>query len=168
MPERDGSLERKESSPRRLANLRAGSITNRLNFAELDDVVKEMLQGSAKSPSQADDGSASRPTSTDPTLVLDTKRLEITQRNEDSVASQGIQIEVDAPRILIEAEQRNAILGWINAIWTAAQTERREPTWTELNRILKSADKLSGVSRRRRELDDIMGDGPSLHALSAE
>ena len=168
VPERDGSLERKGSSPRRLANLRAGSITNRLNFAELDDVVKEMLQGSAKSPSQADDGSASRPTSTDPTLVLDTKRLEITQRNEDSVASQGIQIEVDAPRILIEAEQRNAILGWINAIWTAAQTERREPTWTELNRILKSADKLSGVSRRRRELDDIMGDGPSLHALSAE
>ena len=166
VPERDGSLERQGSSPLpRLASLRAGSITNRLNFAELDDVVKEMLQGSAKSPSQADDGSTSRPTSTDPTLVLDTKRLEIIQRNEDSVASQGIQIEADAPRILIEAGQRNAILGWINAIWTAAQTERREPTWTELNRILKSADKLSGASRRHRELDDIMGDGPSLHAL---
>ena len=169
VPERDSLLVRTFSSPGRFH--RTSSVSNRVNVAELDDVIKEMLgQNSATSPVDVTgeySSSASRPESTEPTVVFDAKRMEITQRREKSVADEGIQIEVDAPRILYEAENRNSILGWIKGLWVASQSQRREPTWSELDRIVKSAEKLSNFDEKTLR-DKVLGSTPTFKALDRE
>ena len=169
VPERDSLLVRTFSSPGRFH--RTSSVSNRVNVAELDDVIKEMLgQDSATSPVDATgeySSSSSRPESTEPTVVFDAKRMEITQRREKSVADEGIQIEVDAPRILYEAENRNSILGWIKGLWVASQSQRREPTWSELDRIVKSAEKLSNFDEKTLR-DKVSGSTPTFKGLDRE
>ena len=167
VPERVSSIERKSStSPVRV--YRTASLNNRLNFSELDDVIKEMLQGSNTSPKSTDGGSRFRPNSTESTLVLDTRRMEIIQRADESVRNQGVQIEVDAPRILIEAERRDDILGWIRDIWAASKTQRREPTVTELTHIVSCADELQAHERQERVLDDMSESTMQKHDVSQE
>jgi len=159
VPEHEVVISRQTSvSPARV--YRSSSLNNRLNVNEMDDVIKEMLLGStAMSPSASESAStggkspkaasAARATSTDATLVFDSRRFEIIRKVDDSVANQGVQIEVDAPRILIEAEKRNAILGWIRDVWAAANSQAREPSMTELERIVSSAHKSGDVKTYR-------------------
>ena len=169
VPDRDSLLVRTFSSPGRFH--RTSSVNNRVNVAELDDVIKEMLgQNSATSPVDMMgeySSSAARPESTEPTLVFDAKRMEITQKREKSVADEGIQIEVDSPRILYEAENRNSILGWIKGLWVASQSKRREPTWSELDRIIKSAEKLSNFDEETLQ-DKLSGSTPTFTTLDRE
>ena len=169
VPEGPEDSEVKAMSPMRSFRLANKSISRRLNFAELDDVIKDMLQGSTTSPimgGTSPHATGARPTSTDPTLVLDTRRVEIIQKAEESVSSEGIQIEVETPRILIEAKQRNSVLGWINELWAAAQNYRREPSWTECERIVEMANRVSLSKVKNRALDTILGEVPTLETLT--
>lgn len=170
VPERADDLENTSASPFKSFRAANKSINKRLNFSELDDVIKEMLQGSASSPMMGavspSNTRGSRHTSTDPTLVLDTRRVEIIQKAEETVSSEGIQIEVETPRILIEAKSRNSILGWIGSLWEAAQTKRREPSWTECDRISRMANRIPVGNMKDRKLDTILGGVTTMTSLN--
>jgi len=158
VPEHDG-LPKKPTELSPQNNFKSTSIKERLNLSELDDVIKDMLLGStALSPSDAahEDAPTTRPTSTDPSLVLDTRRFQIVRRGDENDDNQGTQVEVEAPRMLMEATKRNAILDWIREMAAAANPSVREPTVTELERIVVSSNKFGYKDYRKERAQEDM------------
>ena len=58
-------------------------------------------------------------------------------------------------------------MGWIKGLWVASQSKRREPTWSELDRIIKSAEKLSNFDEETLQ-DKVSGSTPTFTTLDRE